>query len=413
MRGVTGERRHRAVAGAVPVALAALAVLFAAAGCGTDAEPSGARGTGSDGPGPGVETGAPRWEFEHIADFSGGFTDIAALGEDDIWAVATENTGRSNARLLHYDGERWKREPLPDVLGGTDYPPVLEEIGDGSLWLRPQRNDTGGGAYPWARWDGTRWSALPDPPPGSVGELDAAGPKDIWALSGERTAVHWDGTRWTTTRLPHPAADLAVVGPDDVWAVGSRSTGPGTEQVHGEVYPQPASAHWDGTSWRQVETPGARFDDPVPPEPSAGLTQVFALADGEVRAYGSNSFNHGEAENEPDDEYIRIRRDGTEWTDQPEAPGGCALRVPVAQDDTGLFLDGNWFLDDKGRCLKIGRHRLPESTGARKGSGQTLWLEEIHRVPGTGTWLGAGKIEVTQSGDPFGAPVVVRLKRGN
>lgn len=54
----------------------------------------------------------------------------------------------------------------------------------------------------------------------------------------------------------------------------------------------------------------------------------------------------------------------------------------------------------------------PLSTGARKGSNQSLWLEEIHRVPGTGEWLGAGHVQVNQSGDPFGAPVVVRLKRG-
>ncbi|CAM5481663.1 putative protein OS=Streptomyces alboniger OX=132473 GN=CP975_21670 PE=4 SV=1 [Streptomyces alboniger] len=196
-------------------------------------------------------------------------------------------------------------------------------------------------------WEGTRWTAVADPPPGDVGDLEAAGPRDIWALADERTAVHWDGTRWTTTRLPHETADLAVVGPDDVWAVGSRSTGPGTEPVHGEAYDQPASAHFDGTSWQSVETPRARFDDPVPPEPGASLTKVFALADGEVRAYGGNSFNHGEVENEPEEEFIRLRRAG-EWVDQKEAPGGCALRIPVAEDERGV----------PGRQL-VPRRRLP------------------------------------------------------
>ncbi|MGV2922196.1 hypothetical protein [Streptomyces alfalfae] len=398
-----GVRRPRAAACAV------LAALLTAAGCGNGSEPDGSRTGGSGASRP--ESASPRWEFEHIADFSGGFTDVAALGEDDIWAVGTENNGASNAHLLHYDGERWKREPLPEALGDTDYPPVLEEIGDDTLWLRPQKYATGDGVTPWVRWDGVRWSAVPNPPPGNVGDLEAAGPRDIWALTGERTAVHFDGSRWTTTRLPHRTVDLAVAGPDDVWAVGSRSTGPGTEQVHGEPYDQPASSHWDGTSWQQVETPQSRFDEPLPPEPGAGLLKVFALADGEVRAYGNNTFNHGEVEDEPQEEFIRLRRADDRWVEQEQAPGGCALRVPVAQDDEGLFLDGNWFLHDDGRCLKIKRHRLPVSTGARKDSGQTLWLEEIHRVPGTDTWLGAGKVQVTQSGDPFGAPVLVRLKR--
>ncbi|MCX5315567.1 hypothetical protein [Streptomyces sp. NBC_00154] len=363
------------------VAVAVLATVLTAAGCGTDDEPTGSRTTGSadtadtggkDAP-PKAPANSLTWEFEHIADFSGDLTDVAVLSEDDIWAVGTENNGEANAHLLHYDGTQWKREPVPEALGTTDYPPVLEEVGEEVLWLRPQTYEVGAGVTRWARWDGTRWN---------------------------------------TTRLPYGTSDLAVVGPDDVWAVGSRSTGPGTELGYGERYSQPVSMHWDGTSWKSVETPQARFQEPLPPEPSAGLGQVFALDSGEVRAYGNNSFNHGEVENEPADEFIRLRWDGSKWVEQEPAPGGCALRTPVDQDDEGLFLDGNWYLTDDGRCVKIKRHRLPLSTGARKGSNQSLWLKEIHRVPGTDEWLGAGHVQVNQSGDPFGAPVVVRLKRG-
>ncbi|MEU6002654.1 hypothetical protein ABZ837_33185 [Streptomyces sp. NPDC047197] len=402
-------------------AVAVLVTVFTAAGCGTDSEPTGSRATGStgkegadgkEGPAKG-SAGSLTWEFEHIADFSGELTDVAVLAQDDIWAVGTENNGASNAHLLHYDGTRWKREPLPEALGAGLYPPLLEEVGDKALWLRPQTSEDANARNRWAQWDGTRWSALPSPPPGSVGELNASGPDDVWALDGEQSAQHWDGTRWTTTRLPHTASDLAVVGPDDVWAVGSRSTGPGTELGDsGEGYSQPASMHWDGTSWKAVDTPQARFAEPVPPEPSAGLGQVFALDSGEVRAYGSNSFNHGEVENEPADEFIRLRWDGSKWVEQEDVPGGCALRTPMGQDERGLFLDGNWYVTDDGRCVKIKRHRLPLSTGARKGSDQSLWLKEIHRIPGTDQWLGAGHVQVNQSGDPFGAPVVVRLKRG-
>ncbi|WP_392749048.1 hypothetical protein [Streptomyces sp. LN590] len=414
MRRAAGIRR-RGIA-----AVAVLATVLTAAGCGTDSESADSRTASSaDTTDPGGKDKAPRaaastltWEFEHIAEFSGDLTDVAVLAADDIWAVGTENNGAPDAHLLHYDGTQWKREPLPEALGPTDYPPVLEEVGEEALWLRPQTYEKGSGVTPWARWDGTRWSAVSSPPPGSVGDFEASDPEDIWALSGEQTAEHWDGTRWTTTQLPYGASDLAVVGPDDVWAVGSRSTGPGTELSYGERYSQPVSMHWDGTSWKSVETPQARFEEPIPPEPSAGLGQVFALDSGEVRAYGNNTFNHGEVENEPADESIRLRWDGSTWVEQERVPGGCALRTPVGQDDEGLFLDGNWYLTDDGRCVKIKRHRLPVSTGARKGSNQSLWLKEIHRVPGTDEWLGAGHVQVNQSGAPFGAPVVVRLKRG-
>lgn len=382
------------------MAVAVLAGVLTAAGCGED--------TPSKPP-----AAALSWEFEHIADFSGELADIAVLAEDDIWAVGTENNGRSNAHLLHYDGKKWQREPLPPALGPTDYPPVLEEVGADTLWLRPQGYEEDTGETSWARWDGTRWSPVPSPPPGGrVGDFEASGPDDIWALDGDRTAQHWDGTRWAPTRLPYETADLAVAGPDDVWAVGSRSTGPGTALGRGERYSQPASMRWDGTSWKPVKTPQARFEEPLPPEPSAGLAQVLALDGGEVRAYGSNTFNHGEVENEPADEAILLRRDGSRWVEQKPAPGDCERRIPVGQDDNGLLLQGNWFLTDDDRCVKIKRKRLPLSTGARKGSNQSLWLTEVHRIPGTDEWLGAGHVQVNQSGDPFGAPVVVRLKRG-
>lgn len=411
MRRAPGVRRGGRGRGRGRVTVAVLTALLTAAGCATGSGGT-ADSSGKDAP-PKTSAGSLTWEFEHIADFSGKITDVAALAEDDVWAVATENNGESHARLLHYDGTQWKREPLPEALGTSLYPPALEEVGEKTLWLRPQTAEDASAVNRWAQWDGTRWSPVPNPPPGSAGDFEATGPDDIWTLdAAKQTAQHWNGARWTTTRLPYGTSDLAIVGPDDVWAVGSRSTGPGTEPVTGEGYSQPASTHWDGTSWKTVDTPQAHFKDPVPPEPSAVLSQVFALDSGEIRAYGINTFNHGEVDNEPADQFLRLRWDGSKWVDQEPAPGGCALRTPVAQDDKGLFLDGNWYLTDDGTCVKIERHRLPRSTGARKGSNQSLWLEKIHRVPGTGEWLGAGHVQVNQSGAPFGAPVVVRLKRG-
>ncbi|MYT74864.1 MULTISPECIES: hypothetical protein [unclassified Streptomyces] len=408
MRSVTGTGSRALAAAAV------LAAVFTATGCGTDGEPGKDRATGSGSPrsSPTSAAASPLWKFAHIADFDGEFTDVAALAEDDIWAVGQENNGNVAATLMHYDGSRWTREELPDALGRSDYPPKLDEIGEATLWLRPQGTGEASGTTEWAQWDGTEWSAVPHPPTGNVGDLEATGPDDIWALADERSAQHWDGSRWTTTRLPYKTADLAVVDRDDVWAVGRRSTGPGTQAPGGLPYDQPATMHWDGTSWRAVDTPVSRFEDPIPAEAGAGLTTAFVLDGGEVRAYGLNSFNHGEGEGaEPDDEYIRLRREGSEWVEQDPAPGGCELRVPVGQDDGGLLLDGNWYLSDDGTCVKVGRHRLPVSTGAGKSSNQSLWLSAVRRVPGTDIWLGCGHVQVNQSGAPFNAPVVVRLER--
>ncbi len=147
-----------------------------------------------------------------------------------VWRGVT----RRALQLLHFDGERWERELLPGALGPTDYVPVFDEVGEDVLWMRPGTDRVGAGVNRWAQWDGTRWSAVANPPPGRAGPLDAGDPDDVWALVGERTALHGEGSRWTMTRLPCHASDVAVAGPDDVWAVGGRSTGSGTRLNYGE-----------------------------------------------------------------------------------------------------------------------------------------------------------------------------------
>ncbi|OIJ69794.1 hypothetical protein WN71_001015 [Streptomyces mangrovisoli] len=386
---------------------AALAGVFAVAGCSADAGTAGAASSSS-------------WEFEHVFDFHGEITDFAVLAEDDIWVApvhvgskSIEDNGNSKEPLLHFDGKSWQRGPLPENFGTTDSAIALHEIGDKALWMEWHRKGAAFGVNSWAEWDGERWSAVARPPQGSKSEhIAATGPKDVWMLVDDRTAQHWDGTRWTVTRLPYTASDLAAAGPDDVWAVGSRSTGPGTDVGSGDFYEQPASMHWDGTSWKSVETPQYHFDEPIPPEAGAHLDQVIALDGGQVLAYGLDSFNEGEGGKDPDEQYIRLRWEGSKWVAQKPAPGKCARLIPVAQDDAGQFFKDNLFLTSDNRCVKIKTHRLAPSTGARKDSKQVMGPAEVHRIPGTDEWLGAGEVVVSQSGAPFSAPVVVRLKRG-
>ncbi|MGP3950808.1 hypothetical protein [Streptomyces sp. 7N604] len=111
--------------------------------------------------------------------------------------------------------------------------------------------------------------------------------------------------------------------------------------IHGETYhARTASANgipWT-VSWKLVRTPECHFPDPVPPEPGAYLSDVVALPGDVVRAYGEHTFNHGEVDNEPADEYIRLDWNGTRWTKQPDAKGDCAGRVPAVRDGERVLL---------------------------------------------------------------------------
>ncbi len=426
---VRASRRRTASAGA------ALLLGVLVAGCGTDGGMDGEGGPGrasarSESP---RSSGSPEpvassssapplsgmsWSCDRILDGSASLSDLAVVAEDDIWAYGSRRDESAGATtneqfLLRRDGDGWREQPLPDVLGTAVSDVRLDAVGSGSgeVWLTA--TDFTLGETRIARWDGTRWSALGRMPSGRVTALKAFAPDDVWALTQyDNRLQHWDGTSWTTVRPPADGLTaLDGSGPDDLWAVGYRRTG-GDAARGGPELTQPVAVHGDGRTWTRTETPEYHFPDPVPPEPDAVLDHVVVLAEDDVRAFGTHTFNHGEAADEPADEAIHLRWDGTRWTERPEAPGDCAGRTAVLGDGAdGVFLSGNWYLTADGACGKVTRSRLPAGDGVRESSRQSLWPAELARLPGTDEVIGVGHVQVNQSGNPMSKAVVVSLDR--
>ncbi len=126
------------------------------------------------------------------------------------------------------------------------------------------------------------WTVYPNPaPPGDsvLNGVTAIGPNDLWAVgyytdSGTRRTltVHGDGTTWTQVPSPNPGSGNAVlqgvagVAPNDVWAVGTGIT-------------QTLTMHWDGTAWTIVPSPNG-------PRPQNHLYAVTVIASNDVWAVG-------------------------------------------------------------------------------------------------------------------------------
>lgn len=384
------------------VALLAL-LTFAVAGCGAQDDSPGSAKNGKS------------WSYDRILDGSATLKDLAVVAEDDIWAYGSRegSGGEREQFLLRHDGSDWREQPFPGGMG-TDVMEVrLDAVGAGGVWMTASVGYGSQAETRIVRWDGTSWSALEAVPSGRLVDLKAFGPDDVWALVGEDRAQHWDGARWTAMTLPvGGVASLDGVATDDLWAVGYRDTDASADVGETEMT-QPVAVHWDGRSWERTETPEYHFPEPVPPEPGASLDLVVALAADDVRAYGSHSFNHGEVEDEPDDEAVRIRWDGKRWVDQAAAAGDCAGRVPVLGDGAeGLFLDRNRYLAADGTCGRITWSRLPNEGGVRRDSRQSLWLDELARLPGSDRVIGVGHVQVNQSGNPMSKAVVVSLREG-
>ncbi|MGN9846139.1 hypothetical protein ACTMTI_49305 [Nonomuraea sp. H19] len=180
---------------------------------------------------------------------------------------------------------------------------------------------------------------MPTPNPGTGHNVffDVSGTSgsDVWAVGQHEVkphvpryalAAHWDGTTWRNMEVPRPAnkndvdlAAVAAIAPDDAWAVGSAGSTSGLQTVT-------LITHWDGASWRIVPSPNAG-DANTPNH----LTAVAAAGRDDVWAVG---YAHENAVSRP----IAQHWDGRSWTLVPlPSPGtghsvlsGVAVR---ASDD--------------------------------------------------------------------------------
>lgn len=193
---------------------------------------------------------------------------------NDVWAVGwvSDGAGGGHPRIERYS-------LLSDSAGAVVDGPVVDRDGalHGVVMLSATEGWAVGGSGPGsgadftqtliARWNGSTWSPVPSPSPGTLtNRLDAVAARsadDVWAVghstSGDRSdalVLHWDGSSWTEVPVPDVLAGgaellgVAVAGRDSVWAVG---TGIG-EPAPGKPARQVALAlHRNGPAWQSVQ----------------------------------------------------------------------------------------------------------------------------------------------------------------
>jgi hypothetical protein len=119
-------------------------------------------------------------------------------------------------------------------------------------------------------WNGTRWARLAVPSPGGttrtlLGSVDAVSPNLAFAVGSyappnesktEFTLLaQWNGTRWTRVPTPSPGTPngidnnelegVAASSPSNAWAVGWYVLG----HPHTGLTYKTLMLHWNGTNW--------------------------------------------------------------------------------------------------------------------------------------------------------------------
>jgi hypothetical protein len=224
---------------------------------------------------------------------------VEAVASNDVWAVgyASDETGRTNTLIEHWDGTAWSIVASPN-LGAHDNELVdLAAISSTDVWaVGYYLSDTGNGNVRTLalHWDGSAWSVVSTPAVGTgyniFAAIDGAASNDVWAVGqfysnggGYRMLMeHWDGSAWHVVAPPSVGGasadlnDIDAFATNDVWVVGNIFAGSG-------YGPQGLSLHWDGSAWQIVR--GVNSSDFI----DRFLVGVVAVAPQDVWAVGSTS----------------------------------------------------------------------------------------------------------------------------
>jgi len=220
---------------------------------------------------------------------------IAGSSPTDVWAVGDflpDKTHSNQDATLnfaeHYNGTAWSVVPTPNLGPNFDTFYGLT-ASHGEAWAVGERLNAKYQDRALVEvWNGTKWAVPSIPQPGSVRDMlfgaSALSPSDVWVVGDqegpdgrfETLAEHWNGSRWSVLRTPDPGTSgnhlyaVHAVAPNDVWAVGQRLGAKAPDEGLVE--------HWNGRAWSVVGLPG--------PDSASVMLDGVAATHGQVWAAG-------------------------------------------------------------------------------------------------------------------------------
>jgi len=292
----------------------------------------------------------------NVGDRTNWLSAVSALSSDDAWAVGhwRNLSGTFGPMAMRWNGGAWSLMSLPDTSHLGWYPESngVEAAYNGDVWVVGKVSTP----YPTElmplvlRWRSGSWDFADTVTlrpqtvypfadrGGAFADAAALTPYDIWAVGqaagfgdGQATTVplaaHWDGSSWTEVDVPrianrhHDLVDVVAIAPDDVWAVGDYRNV--ADVYRGVTY------HWDGTSWSHV-------DSPIEAMEQSGLNDVVATGPNDVWAIGGSQVAG----------VVLMHWDGSHWSvAQPPPNSGGAIAAVGPNDLWASGWNGFWHWD--------------------------------------------------------------------
>jgi hypothetical protein len=206
---------------------------------------------------------------------------VSAVSATDAWAVGqycTSNCTSSgqvfDSLVLHWNGTAWSKRTSPNPSKNWNNPIAVAASSTGAWVVGDYTNKAGRLDALILHWNGTTWSQVISPNPGSADALDgivalpaskawAVGVSCVAACTSQSPTYHslilrWNGTRWSAVTSPNPGTGstylnhVTAVSGKNAWAVGDYCVSGcgGSAEVWSSL-----SLHWNGTTWSQSATP--------------------------------------------------------------------------------------------------------------------------------------------------------------
>ncbi|TJZ99900.1 hypothetical protein [Actinacidiphila oryziradicis] len=211
------------------------------------------------------------------------FGSVAAVSPTDVWAVgnylpdaAGSNKDATLSMAAHYDGTRWTSTPTPN--SGPNFNTLFGAAATpGRAWAVGVALDSQYQAHSLVEaWNGSAWKIAATPKLNTQRDIlysaTAVSASDVWAVGEQQdrggrfgTLIeHWNGTRWSVVPSPDPGSTgnqlygVAAAGPDNVWAVGQRNDAT-TDRPLVEQRPfRPPLTELYGARWKPSDNNGMK-----------------------------------------------------------------------------------------------------------------------------------------------------------
>ncbi len=219
------------------------------------------------------------WTAAGLTNAGNGSNDLNAVyaaDPNDVWAVGVyQNSGIYYNLAWHWNGFSWTRIAVSQPSTIAQELAGISGLNSKDIWAVGFYGPGGGVAATLAmHWDGTTWTKVTTPDPGTnqinvLENVHAIAANDVWAVgytqvtsgSSDQTLIeHWDGSAWTVITSANQNVDdnvlfdVSAAGTSDAWAVGTFDTGASTTL-------STLVEHWNGTAWSVVTSPNNGTSD--------------------------------------------------------------------------------------------------------------------------------------------------------